>query len=107
MARTLRTAGCRPPRKGGTGLGKSTVRSKMETAQRRSRRLGASSMSRAPRGRATIQQRSGQKKAASVRRGQPGAKAKLMMKCSQSRLQVSGGVTWQSAPLGSTVTGRR
>lgn len=101
------TVGCRPPRKGGTGLGKSVVRTKMEAAQKRARKLGTAPSGKKPRKRATIGQKAGQKKAASIRRGAPGAKAKLMMKCRQNRVRVTGGVSAQTTPLGTAVSTRR
>lgn len=99
--------GCRPPRKGGTGLGKSAVRTKMEAAQRKAKKLGQAPAGRKPRKRATIGQKAGQKKAAAIRQGAPGSKAKLMMKCRQSRNTVTGGLSAQTAPLGATAAQQR
>lgn len=94
--------GCRRPRKGGTGLGKSAVRKKMEAAQSRAKRLGQAKVTVRRKTRQTHQQRRGQEKAAQQRRGNPAASARLLMVCRQNRNRVSGGETRQSKPVGAS-----
>jgi hypothetical protein len=98
--------GCRRPRKGGHGLGKSAVRKKMESAQNRAKQLGQAKVAPKRKVRPSHSQRRGQEKAAQQRRGNPAAAAKLLMVCRQRRNQVTGGATRQSKPVGASAARR-
>ena len=100
------SSGCRRPRKGGHGLGKSAVRKKMEAAQTRAKKLGQAKVVVRRKSRPTHAQRRGQEKAAEQRQGAPSASAKLLMVCRQRVNRSTGGVTRQSKPLGASADTR-
>ncbi|AEM88924.1 hypothetical protein [Streptomyces violaceusniger] len=100
------SVGCRRPRKGGHGLGKSAVRKKMESAQSRAKKLGQGKVVVKHKTRPTHAQRRGQEKAAQQRKGVPAASAKLLMVCRARVIRSTGGVTRQSKPVGASASKR-